>query len=245
MWKSLSKTDANKEFSVWTDEKTPLVNCTGEQLILREKLLDIDSKVVKYIELEENGTNKRDYLYDLRFGIELYDLFRSEYNFKERQASSDEVWIYISMRVIPDIVFNRWGLSESRYFKQSRRIWLKTIWWYIHLSWCGTSEKTYNTLRGFTTDEIVQLVERSGPNGYRIDLTREIMSQFSNLDQSKIRRNLFRRIMKLNTARVKMIEPSLAIGGTKKFVEELIGYFEDHRKGKNNNKENSKYTSIS
>jgi hypothetical protein len=244
MWKSLSKTDAKKEFNEWSEENTPSSNCAGEQLKLREKLLDIDSKVVEYIDKEEKGTNKKDYLYDLRFGIELYDLLRLDYDFKERQASSDEIWIYVSMRVIPDIVFKRWGLSESRFYKQSRRIWLKTIWWYIHLSWCGDRERTYNTLRGFTTDEIVQLVERSGPSGYRIDLTREIMIQFSKLDQSKIHRNLFRRIMKLNTARIKMVEPSLTIGGTKKFVEELIGYFEDFGNG-NNGKNSSKYTQIS
>ncbi|MCA1063880.1 hypothetical protein LCL98_10575 [Rossellomorea aquimaris] len=244
MWKSLSKTDAKKEFNSWSEENSPSFNCAGEQLKLREKLLEIDKKVVEYISREEKGTNKKDYLYDLRFGIELYELFRLDYDFRERQASSDEIWIYVSMRVIPDVVFKRWGLSESRFYKQSRRIWLKTIWWYIHLSWCGDREVTYNTLKGFTTDEIVQLVERSGPSGYRIDLTREIMNQFSKLDQSKIHRNLFRRIMKLNTARIKMVEPSLTNGGTKKFVEELIGYFEDFG-NRNNGKNNSKYTQIS
>ena len=73
----------------------------------------------------------------------------------------------------------------------------------------------------------MQLVERSGPHGYRIEVTRELMKQFSKIDNKNVNRNLFRKIMKLNTARVKIIEPSLTVGGVHKYVEELINYFNE------------------
>ena len=196
-------------------------------LELRNRLLNANSSAKEYLEANENDSKRNDYLYDLRFGIELYLLLKEKYQFNTRQASDDGIWIYLSMKVIPDLVYKRWGLSESRFYKQSRRIWLRTMWWYVHLSWAGDKEETYNILRGFTTDEVVQLVERSGPHGYRIEVTRELMKQFSKIDNKNVNRNLFRKIMKLNTARVKIIEPSLTVGGVHKYVEELINYFNE------------------
>lgn len=227
MLKTITKSEAGKVFNSWKEGQTPKYNCEGKMLELRNKLIEASKRAEQFIEINEIGTNKGDYLYDLRFGIELYLLLKQEYRFNLRQASDDEVWINLSINIIPDVVYNRWGHSESRFYKQSRRIWLRTMWWYVHLSWAGEKEKTYDILKGFTTDEVVQLVERSGPHGYRIDVTREIMSQFSKLTGDKITRNLFRRIMKLNTARVKIIEPSLINGGTQKYVEELISYFDE------------------
>src|SRR5699024_5283746 len=161
------------------------------------------------------------------------------YKFTERDASNDEVWIYLSVNVIPDLVYRRWGLVESRFYMQSRRIWLRTLWWYVHLSWAGEKEETYNRLKNLTTDEVVQLVERSGTKGYRIDLTREIMKQFS-VTYGQSDRNLFRKIMKLNTTRLKIIEPYLTTGGVTQYVKELIDYF-DYTDGKANKRKEIKY----
>lgn len=227
MWKTLSKTDARKEFLTWEPEKTPEPNCEDKYMELRKRLIEASNLTVQYLAENEVDSRKRDYLYDLKFGLEMYNILLNEYNFTPRLAANDQIWIYLSMMVVPDLVYKRWGLSESRFYKQSRRIWLKTIWWYIHLSWTDNIDKTYQILRGFTTDEIVQLVERSGPNGYRIDVTREIMYQFSQVEMNNQTRNLFRRIMKLNTARIKIVEPALTKGGTKYYVEELIKYFDE------------------
>ncbi|MBB6447794.1 DUF6339 family protein [Bacillus benzoevorans] len=227
MWKTLSKSEARKEFNNWEPDKIPESKCDGKELQLRNELLDADLLAVKFLEENEPSNKKGEYLYDLRYGIEIYEQLKNNYHFTTRHASNDEIWIYLSMKVVPDLVFKRWGLSDTRFFSQSRRIWLKTMWWYIHLSWAGNSEDTYKILKGFTTDEVVQLVERSGPSGYRIDVTREIMKQFSNLELYSENRSLFRKIMKLNTARLKIIEPALTEGGVKKYVEEIIGYFNE------------------
>ncbi|WP_330948741.1 DUF6339 family protein [Virgibacillus sp. MG-45] len=224
MWKSLSKSEAGKEMLKWDIDKVPNPDCDGDMKELREKILSASQKATEFIHTNEKQSSKKDYYYDLRFGLELYLLLKNDYHFNERKASDDTIWIYLSIKVVPDLVYARWGLNINRYYKQTRRIWLRTIWWYVHLSWNDNKEDTYKMLRDFTTDEIVQLVERSGPKGYRINVTREIMKQFSELN-SIGDRNLFRKIMKLNTARLKIVEPSLTQGGNIKYVKELIDYF--------------------
>lgn len=223
-WKELSKTDANSIFLNWTNNDIqPSFTADDKYKTLYDELQIIMQKNLFYLESNMSGAK---YKFDLNFGLDLYNLLYKNYNFTVREASNDKIWIFISMKVIPDIVLARWGLTESRFFKESRRMWLKTIWWYIHLSWQKDRQTTHDILDSFSTDEIVQLVERVGPFGYRIDLTRELMSQFSKKNLLDKNRDFFRQTMKLNTARLKLVEPSLFPGGPKKYVEELIKYFD-------------------
>lgn len=223
-WKELSKTEANQIFLNWSNNDiNPSFSADEKYSVFRDELQAIMQEHLFHLESNKSGAK---YKFDLNFGLDLYILLQKKYNFTIREASKDEIWIYISMRVIPDIVVARWGFTESRFFKESRRIWLKTIWWYIHLSWQNNRENTYDTLSSFSTDEIVQLVERVGPFGYRRDLTRELMLQMGEKNILNTNRNFFRQAMKLNTARLKLVEPSLFPGGPKKYVEELINYFD-------------------
>lgn len=226
-WEKLTKNKANEIFIDWTNNNTSREFSAS----LKYEEFHKDIKLINYSVRNKMSvhevTKTASYFYDLNFGMELYMLMKDKYKFTVREASDDEIWNYISMCVIPDIIEERWGLSEARYFKESRRIWLKTIWWYIHLSWNQNKEQTLKILEGLTTDEIVQLVERVGPYGYRVSFTRELMKELYEIDDSMKSRNLFRQIMKLNTARVKLVEPTLYPGGTKKYVKELINYFEN------------------
>ena len=105
------------------------------------------------------------------------------------------------------------------FYQTSRRIWLKTIWWYIHLSWQNSIDETYKILIGNTTDTILQLVERPGL-GYNVELFREIMKQYANYSDSS--RNLFRTVLKLNTAKILTTSPELVDGGIEKYVDSLF-----------------------
>src|SRR5699024_2789395 len=87
------------------------------------------------------------YEFDLLFGLEVYEILNESIGFNNRVASNDDIWRYLMIRVIPDITHARWGKSEDRFFKTSRRIWLKTIWWYIELSWKDNKENTYEILK--------------------------------------------------------------------------------------------------
>ena len=144
-----------------------------------------------------------------------------------QNASSDGVWRHISLNIIPDIVYKRWGDNDNRFYKQPRRIWVKTLWWYIFLSWQGSVHETESILRNNTTDDLVQLVERAGANGYRVSLSREIMKHYGRipLDSELRSRGVFRKVMKLNTAKTSTLEPELIDGGIEAYVRDLFGQF--------------------
>jgi len=176
----------------------------------------------------ENQYSK-DYEKDLNFGAEIYELLNKIDGFSMRVASDDGFWMYLSLKAIPDIVSKRWGRdNESHFWERSTRIWLKSIWWYIHLSWQGNIIETINVLKDNSTDEILNLVERAGRKGYNIEVYRNIIYFYSivssDIKQSfkKSRDTLFRRIMVLNTAYSQTIEPSLYAEKEKGYVKWLF-----------------------
>ena len=89
----------------------------------------------------------------------------------------------------------------------------------------GSYEETYLILKDNSTDEILNLVERSGSDGYRVDVYREIMAEYSCTVLKKSVKQLLRKVMVLNTARTTLVEPALADGGVKGYVKELYNYF--------------------
>lgn len=166
-----------------------------------------------------DSIDKLDYQFDLLFGLKVYQILTKEIGFTERVAANDDIWRYLSVCVVPDIVHSRWKLNADRFYKTSRRIWLKSIWWYINLSWTGTRRGTYDILKDNTTDTILQLVERPGV-GYYTDMYRVLMLQYAQYDDSS--RNLFRRVLKLNTARLLTTSPELVSGGIDAYVADLF-----------------------
>jgi len=186
---------------------------------LRNKLIEARNYIFDKFQFDTK--NKLDYQFDLLFGLEIYSILNQDSNFSNRVANNDDMWRYLSVKVIPDIVHSRWGLNEAHFYKMPRRIWLKTIWWYIHLSWYKNKSETYDILKDNSTDTILQLVERPSL-GYYIDLYREIMYQYYKTGNSD--RDLFRRVLKLNTARIVSTSPELLDGGLVIYVAKL---FED------------------
>ena len=158
-------------------------------------------------------------------------------------ASNDQVWMYLCVKIFPDIVHDRYrgtkvksensiverNVNEERFWKTRRRIYLKVIWWYIYLS-MQMDEKgqddlmaTFNILKDNSTDEIVQIVERSGAAGYRVDVYREIMKYYS-ANRDKYDNTKFRQVMVLNTAKTQVVEPDLIEGGVHVYVKELFEF---------------------
>ncbi|NMB01011.1 MAG: hypothetical protein GX971_05745 [Firmicutes bacterium] len=223
-WRTLSRKDAEDIFTQWTDH--PIVDCEHDYQSLRAELLSsiMDPGRESAAGLESTGLG---YEFDLSFGLILYEALGKGHGFSPRLASDDGIWRYLSIKVVPDIVVRRNGLKPGRFYKEPRRIWLKVVWWYIHLSWQGTGADTYEVLKNNSTDHIVQLVERPGSHGYRVDLTRTLMREYHYLMEShKVdAKGLFRKVMVLNTARLKVVEPSLCIGQETGYVKELFSYF--------------------
>lgn len=223
-WESISysKTKAKNKFDILKEMDAESLNkfkvgSTYNQL--REDLVDARDRVFENYNLDE--LDKQGYSLDLGFGIELYKILRNNYNFSLRDASNNDVWRFLQLEIVPDIVHVRWGFNEERFFNNSRRIWLKTIWWYIHLSWNENSELTYQILKDNSTDTVMNLVERPGL-GYNLYLYREIMRQYYlESKQNSDPRKLFRKVLILNNARTVSLVPEFTKGDIKKYVSDL------------------------
>lgn len=250
-WKQLSKADAKAITAQWNSlsaeefenvRKNWQSELDGElsdsYAELRKSLLTAWNFTVTSVRKDQSHQKLEKYMVDIRFGRALYSELARR-GFSQRLASFDGVWIYLCIKVVPDIIVSRFkekgssqNVNEARFWKTSRRIYLKTLWWYIHLSLQDGPDlksrlsNTVEMLKDHTTDTVVQLVERSGKSGYRPEVYREIMKYYSNLEASpRVKTALFRKVMVLNTARTVTVEPELCQGGVKAYVKELYGYF--------------------
>jgi hypothetical protein len=222
--KTLSKVECADIMAEWENEFQ--FTYDNEYLSLRTKLIGEFNKALASLNISKEQIEKNKYKFDLAFGLRLYEVL-NECGFNLRNASNDGIWRFLSLRVIPDIIYYRWKAAPDHYWRMSRRIWIKSLWWYIHLSWQNNEQKTYEVLEGNTTDEIQNRSERPGANGYRVNLYRTIMSYYGKLSESQKKRgpNIFRRAMKLNTARLKVVEPTLVKDGELGYVKELFKNF--------------------
>ena len=226
-----NKVAAQKAFDQW--------KISGVLPSLSPEYSEIRNNLVSFIEIvqeEITDNSRKDYISDTLFGLKIYEYFNGQKWFNLRVAANDDFWRYIAVSVIPDIVAKRWGINNDTYFwKQSNRLWPKTIWWYIHLTWQNSIDETRNLLikNMFNSDTIQGLVERTGSTkGTFVEVYREIVLQYGQLDNLVILKfkkqltqgsdSLFRAIMRLNTARLLVSDPCLVKGGAKGYVSSII-----------------------
>lgn len=181
--------------------------------------------------LQERGITmktKEWYPMDMEFGLGLYRVFSQDpFRMTPRLAADTGVWRYIAVKIIPDLVTKRWPDPkswEARIFSKPRRLFPKFLWWYIYLCWQGNEEDTRAVILYNNEDAILQLVDRAGTNGYRPELYRTIARLFLWYHGDDDHVELFRRVMKLNTARLVTTEPELTEGGIPQYVKELFEY---------------------
>lgn len=232
--KTLSRADAQTAMNDWLAMYPMLPKIDNEYMIIRKDLQNYDEKVRN----EAIEKEKKEYYQDVHFGLFLYEYLLKQPGFNMRTAANDDFWRYLSIKVVPDLVAKRWGKdNDAHYWSKPARIYLRCIWWYIHLSWQGDVEKTMKVLDSpcFSTDSILNLVERTGRKGTYIGVYRCIMYYYSKLSLEEIERfnksdaiskgkkeDLFRVIMKLHTAKVMVMEPELYPGGEMEYVKSLF-----------------------
>ena len=188
---------------------------------LRNNIIDIYNKAKPY-----GG-----YEIDLRVGLALYKEFNPENGFSYVMANDDDIWRYLSCKVFPDITYERYPnpekeikekgghINHKRFYSHTRRIWVKTLWWYIFLSWQGSEEKTYEVLKDFGTDTISDFIERTG-QGYRLDLYRRLMFAYAHVENKSS--ELFNSIQKQNLVNCRTTEPALVKNAEKGYVDMLF-----------------------
>lgn len=223
----IDKDESQRLFEDYCTTKN--VDCPVNCQELRNDICNLFAETLSELEIGPEMISKKNYSYqvDYLFGLRLYTLLNEKYQMSIRTASSAEMWRFLSVRVVPDVVDLRYGVDHpDRFWKKPKRLWLRVLWWYIYLSWQGSIEATAEALKDNSTDEIAQLVDRCGRGGYRVELYREIMRQHSLLDPVERRQSeIFRKVMVLNTARVQAIEPGLVLGGEQQYVSDLCNYF--------------------
>ena len=172
-----------------------------------------------YFFKESKETKSSVGLYDIEIGNALYRILAAE-GMDVRTAANDDFWRFLSIRLLPDLVKSRWKNGPAvRFWKGRSRIWLRAMWWTVHLTWQGSEQATKSVLVNVTTDTVVQLVERPGRAGFRIELTRSL---FMERRKRKPSQSQFRAIMKLNTAKILVIEPSCFEDGFEGYARMLF-----------------------
>jgi hypothetical protein len=230
-WKELSKIQAAERINIMYNKNG---NPTDYKFTKSKMEKELGKQLCSaYSYAIDKNNNNRDYSTDLFFGLKLYAIFNGDtFHMTLSDAANNDIWRYICVSIVPNIIMDRWHkegapIPIDHFYTKPNRIYLKSLWWYIHLSWQDSEDETEKILRHNSTDTILNLVERSGQLGYQIDLYRAIMYKFSCPDSPLKAHDaaLFRKIMKLNTAKVTNIEPALCAGGINGYVKELFAYF--------------------
>ena len=182
-----------------------------------------------------SGEKKPGYETDLNVGLELFKQLNPSKGFTLVMANNDDIWRYISCKVFPDITYERYPtpekeikelgghLNHKRFYSHTRRIWLKTLWWYVFLSWQGNSEKTRCVLEEFGTDTISDLIERTG-QGYRVLMYRQLMLSYSHVHNKSS--DLFNIIQKQNLVNCRTVEPALVDNAEQGYIKSLFRQLE-------------------
>ncbi len=175
------------------------------------------------------------YPIDVEVGLGVYD-YLSRNGFTAVEASDDDIWRFISIKIFPDLTYLRYPdpeketrerggrINRKRFFSHTRRIWIKTLWWYVHLSWQGSVDDTRVALADNGANIISHFIETPG-KGYRVDLYRALMRHYAGRDDKSDK--LFRSAAKLNGAECRNVEPALLPGGVDEYCRVLFDKVEE------------------
>ncbi len=213
----LSRKEAIEAMNSWIANSFALPTLGKDYAEIRNDLVTMFSQSQDEAEIVQG------YEMDVCFGAALFGYMKQKPWFTDRLASDDGFWRYLSLRVVPDLVGERWGNTNAdHYYTKPSRIWLKTMWWYFYLSFNKDVETTKEMLlsEAFSTDTILNLVERTGRSGTNISVYRNIMSKYASLED--VSDKVFRSIMKLNTVKAVVIEPVFSTGGVSGYVDSLF-----------------------
>ena len=257
---AMSDTEFNDQIRHWAMFDVSTDDYGTEYKEIREGVVETFNKV-----LDENKNRINYYLdlkVGIKL-YELLNPQHSDFTIIE--ANDDDIWRYISVCVFPDLTFIRYPnqnqdvniiseyipnlsyaigvktekdsvrLKKKRFYSHTRRIWLKTLWWYSHLGWQGGSESTYAVLKNNGTNIISHFIERPG-KGYREQLFRCMLYAFSLLPEQKDK--TFRAAAKLNLAKCVSLEPALTEGGEVRYAELLFDEVYDKEEAIQNVEEN-------
>ena len=180
--------------------------------------------------VEKGSLSQNAYYYriDLTVGLSLYDFLR-ENGFNQIYSETDEWWRFVSIKLCPDLTYMRYPRDEKtgvrinrkRFFDHTRRIWLKTLWWYVHLGWQGDVDTTKRVLEKLGTDAISQMIERPG-RAYRPDVFRVLAAKRAE-EADWCDAKAFQKVMARHSIFNGSFEPSLYEKGIVGYANRIFG----------------------
>lgn len=203
---SLKKNKAEIELNKYfVNNKEFFHNLHDDYRDIRYNLRELYSKSIVY--KNENTYNKDEYKTDLNYALNIYDYFNGLEWYNDSVASNYDFWTYICVKVVPDIIEDRHGSERSYYYEKKVRMYIPTLWWYIHMAYQGNREDTIKCLESLNTDYILQLVERPGRDGMYLNVSRLIMKYIGSLPKKELEKkidnkNLLRRVLIQNTSKI-------------------------------------------
>lgn len=118
--KTLNRSEAQNAMKEWVLNYPSLPEVEGDYLKIRKDIQEFNQKVRSEC---PDSIAKKDYYIDAHIGILLYDYLWRVPGFNLRAAANDDFWRYLSIKVIPDVVAERWGYdNESHYWSKPARI---------------------------------------------------------------------------------------------------------------------------
>lgn len=240
-WERMDRKSAREFYNKLKNEKSYMaeVITSLSNSNLNEPYASIRNKLKRKLEIAIDKTTKHEYrTRSAEYSVDLdmaEEIFRvmSEYGMTARDAADEEVWIYLSVKVIPDIIIDRFKWSEKklahedRFYANSRRIYPSMLWWYYYISYQDSSSDpitaTHQILINNQSDDISQLIERAGSGGYPIKIYKQIMTEYGKrLMDGRKPENLLSRALKLNIVQMQSLEPELMYDGIESYVYDLF-----------------------
>lgn len=170
------------------------------ELVERSEIIDLRHKIVElamsygFRDLDTKLSKNKN-IFDRDFSILIFN----EMNITASVAATIQSFLFINLKVIPDIIYWRWGDVKER-FINIRRNYSGTQWWrYFLFAGNQEDEKFYKKLN---ETDISELFERPNTRGYK-DNVKNILFWFKELEKTNVginTRDLFRTtIKKFNT----------------------------------------------
>ena len=106
--KTLNRSEAQNAMKEWVLNYPSLPEVEGDYLKIRKDIQEFNQKVRSEC---PDTIAKKDYYIDAHIGILLYDYLWRVPGFNLRAAANDDFWRYLSIKVIPDVVAERWGMK--------------------------------------------------------------------------------------------------------------------------------------
>ena len=128
----MDKDESQRIFDDYCASKS--IDCPTKCKELRDDICNLFAETLSELQIGPEMISKKNYSYqvDYIFGLRLYQLLNDKYEMSIRAASSAEIWRYLSVRVVPDVVEMRYGIDHpDRFWKKPKRLWLRVLWWYI------------------------------------------------------------------------------------------------------------------